>query len=403
MTLLSGLAMHIAFEKGGLVIENQPIPWNADAVVVECLARLPAPAVRRQDEFYLRIPGRDPIAIDRLRRDDVAGNHRLFFRFPPPPESTSAELLWRRQRLGEQKLNILTREEFLASLALQLQAVAVRLEEQTVACQAFVASQCKSVIATGLLSSPTVLAPLMDMDLHVVFQWEETGKSKKVPVHFSSSQLRGKQAIATVAAPRLMRCAGNLTVSGELADRTLACQRLKSLTKAEFLESLRISASRFVVQSADGKVHLAREMPPPGQVAGVGPCFLISSSHVGAAGHCPMTVRLQMDHGKPPIAMPEQIHLVTDGPTPFVPGTLPMRELDGAIGFELFAGNRSLGCLPLTGMPVATFDAEGGFRNTGSYLWNEAAEDQLRDKLAALMAGRSTGLASHGSTGQAQR
>ena len=60
---VQGQAMHHSYEKGGLVIDDQPIPWNADAVVVECLARLPGSSVRRREDFLLRIPGRYLFAV----------------------------------------------------------------------------------------------------------------------------------------------------------------------------------------------------------------------------------------------------------------------------------------------------------------------------------------------------
>src|ERR1700720_3303372 len=63
-------AMHHSYEKGGLVIDNQPIPWNADAVLVECLAHLPGNTTRSREEFLLRIPGHDPVPLDNMRRGE---------------------------------------------------------------------------------------------------------------------------------------------------------------------------------------------------------------------------------------------------------------------------------------------------------------------------------------------
>ena len=33
--------MHYSYEKAGLTLHDQPIPWNAEAVLVEALLRLP--------------------------------------------------------------------------------------------------------------------------------------------------------------------------------------------------------------------------------------------------------------------------------------------------------------------------------------------------------------------------
>jgi hypothetical protein len=377
--------MHFAFEKGGLVLDNQPIPWNADAVVVECLARLPGPAVRRREDFHLRIPGSDPVPLDNLRREETDDRYRLFFRLSPPGHTTNAEVIWRRTRLGELTLPAIGREEFLAKLTLQLPTLAVQLGGQTVACQAFVGGQCKGLTASALLASPTSLAPLLDLDFHVEYRPESAPRGESGVVHLSSSQLRGKQALVSVTPPALVRRAGAHVLSWMVEGRCLATQRIKSLSKTMWLRSLRISDSRFVVEAPGGKVSLARQVPPWDEVAGVGPCFLISSSEVGVAATCNLGVRVQVGGGLQAPTIAEKSLLITDGPTPFVPGTLPTADLKHAAGFELCVGMRSLGCLALTAMPVARFDSEGGFQAPPAFLWSPAAEDQLQEKLAQLL------------------
>src|SRR6202049_3168011 len=50
-------ALHFSYEKSGLKLDNQPIPGNAEAVVVEANVRLSAPAARQKDDFRLRLGG----------------------------------------------------------------------------------------------------------------------------------------------------------------------------------------------------------------------------------------------------------------------------------------------------------------------------------------------------------
>src|SRR5262249_17692438 len=152
--------MHHSYEKGGLVIDNQPIPWNADAVIVECLARLPGTAARHKEEFVLRIPGHEPVPLDSLRREENQGRHRLFFRMLPPKQTTNAEVIWRHHRLNEITLPVVQRSDFLDKLKLQHATLAVRLGDQTVACQTFVSTQCRGLLASAVLTSPTSLVPL---------------------------------------------------------------------------------------------------------------------------------------------------------------------------------------------------------------------------------------------------
>ena len=47
-------ALHYSYEKAGLTLHDQPIPWNAEAVLVEALVRLPPGSQRRKADFQLR-------------------------------------------------------------------------------------------------------------------------------------------------------------------------------------------------------------------------------------------------------------------------------------------------------------------------------------------------------------
>jgi hypothetical protein len=135
-----GQAVHTRYEKAGLTLYDPPVPWNADAVVVEVLLRLP-PTARRKADFALRLPGRDPVLPEGLR-PEADDRHRLTFRLPVPAASATGELLWKQRLLSRVGVPVLTADEFLAGLRLALPTVAVRLGPRTVAAQTFVASQC---------------------------------------------------------------------------------------------------------------------------------------------------------------------------------------------------------------------------------------------------------------------
>ncbi|HYV37076.1 MAG TPA: hypothetical protein VE988_15325, partial [Gemmataceae bacterium] len=141
----------------------------------------------------------------------------------------------------------------------------------------------------------------------------------------------------------------------------------------------------------DGEVRLSRQKPPLDGIARIGPCFLVSSSEVGMAGLCPLSVCGHVPGSIQPPVLLEQELLVTDGPAPFVPGTIDVQEVEQMTAFELRAGTLSLGALPLTPAPVAAFDAEGGFKAVPVYAWSGAAEDQLQEKLAKLLEPKGTG------------
>src|SRR5438105_941196 len=154
-------ALHYSFEKAGLVLHDQPIPWNAEAVLVEANLRL-AGGLRQPADFTLLLPGRDPVRAENVRRQEGDDPHRhsVSFRLIPPTETQTAVLQWRGQELGRLELPLLSREQFLEGLRLHLPTLYVQFGGDSVACKTFVPSQCKGLLASALLTSPTSLAPL---------------------------------------------------------------------------------------------------------------------------------------------------------------------------------------------------------------------------------------------------
>src|SRR4029077_10755565 len=123
---------------------------------------------------------------------------RVFFRVPVPAHTSAAELFWRNRSLGQMTLPVLALNDFCNNLSLQMPTLSVRLGEQTVACQTYVSTQCDGLIATALLTSPTSLAPIVDLGLRVEFRSERGGHVQSLPVQFTSSQLRSRQALIAV-------------------------------------------------------------------------------------------------------------------------------------------------------------------------------------------------------------
>src|SRR5262245_35469704 len=102
-------ALHFSYDKAGLTVHDQPIPWNAEVATVEALLRFSNPASRRKADFQLRIAGQDPLLADNLRPEETAGpedRYRVFFRMPPPKVPVVAEVMWRTQLLGQVTLPV---------------------------------------------------------------------------------------------------------------------------------------------------------------------------------------------------------------------------------------------------------------------------------------------------------
>jgi hypothetical protein len=378
-------ALHHGYEKAGLAIADQPVPWNADVVVVEALLRLPAPVSRRKTDFMLRLPDRPQVHADSLRRQEHDERYRLCFRFPPPSRTVNADILWHGQRLGHLTLPIVSREDFLDRLRLQVPTLCVRMENRTVACQTFVSTQCHGLVASAIVASPTSLVPLLDLGLRVELRSERGTAFQSVPAQFNASQLCDRQALITVVPRRFPRRIGSWVATWYVADRPLASQRIRAISQRTFLRSLRISDTRFVSQSKSGRVTVARQMPALPDVDRAGPCFLVSSSEPGMAGVCDLQVRVQVSGGiQSPVVM-EQETLITDGPTVVAPGTLDAAELLHINAFELLVKGTTLGTLSTSPIPIATFTGEGGFRPTADFPWTPGADEELNERLARLI------------------
>jgi hypothetical protein len=386
-------ALHFSYEKAGLAVHDQPIPWNADVVKVEALLRLHNPASRRKADFHLRLPAQDPVPADHLRPEEAGGGpedyYRVFFHLSPPQVPVAVEVVWRNQVLGQIMLPVLSRDEFVQRLGLQMPTLAVRLGNQTVACQTFVATQCKGLIASALLTSPTSLAPLLDLGLHVEFRPERGGPVQNVPVQLCSSQLKGRQALLNVVPPRFPRRIGSWLATWKLEDQPLATQRIRAISKRHFERSLRLSDSHFLVQQAKGSVTQVRQLPPLEELTQVVPCFMVSSREPGMAGLCRLEVRAltQPGAGQPP-GLQQEV-LITDGPARFAPGVLEPADLANSSGFELRLQDHVLGILSLSPAPTAAFTCEGGFKPAADFSWSSTAEEELNERLGRLLEERS--------------
>ena len=379
-----GQAIHTRYEKAGLALYDLPVPWNADAVVVEVQLRLP-PSARRKADFALRFPGRDPIPAETLRQEE-ADRHRLVFRIPTPPASVAGELLWKHRLLSRVTVPVLTADDFLAGLHLLLPTVAVRFGAQAVAARTFVASQCKGLIASAVLRSPTPLAPLADLGLRVCFHNERTGTEYEVPAVLSSSQLAAREAVLTAVPPRQPRRVGAWTVAWRVGTRELARQKVEGIPAKRFEQSLRVSDTRFAVADKSGAVKAARQIPA-GELTRIGPCFLVASSEPGMAGACVLQVYAQVPgESRPPLLMEQEV-IVTDGPALFAPGMLEVADLARVTGFELRHKGRVLGSVSLSPVPAAALNAEGGFKPPPDFAWSSAADDELSERLGRLMGG----------------
>jgi hypothetical protein len=239
-----------------------------------------------------------------------------------------------------------------------------------------------------VLTSPTSLVPLLDLELQVEFRCERGGSAMRVPVSLCSSQLGGRQALVTVVPKRYPRRIGTWVATWLLGDRPLASNRVRGISQRAFHRSLGIADTRFVIQATPESVRLTRQVPPLETTKRIGPCFLVRSGEPGMAGLCRLQITAQVPGAvKPPLLL-EQDVLITDGPTMVAPGTLDAADLEQVSGFELSIHGQSLGVLSLCPAPTATFTNEGGFKPYHDYTWSAAAEEEMNERLNRLLEGR---------------
>jgi len=383
-------ALFHSYEKAGLIIANQPVPWNAEAVLVEATVRLTTPAMRNRADFSLRLGDRPPLVAEEVRRlepveDGDPHRHVVRFRLPPPGSVARVEVLWRDHPLGQLELPYQNQESFLDGLRLVMPTVSVRIGDRLVACRTYVSSQCKGLVAAGVLTSPVNLAPLLDLDVHLELIPQSGGTGRTFLARLSTSQVTGKQALITVAPARPPGGTGEWLVSWSVGGRPLASQRIKAITQRQFVRSLRLMDARFVLQSSDGRFSTTRTLPSAEQGHRVGPCFLICSREAGMAALCqPRVQALITGTGTPPVLLDQEV-FISDGPTVIAPGTLDANDLAQVQLFQLSIKDRVLGELGVKPAPTAAFTSEGGFKPPPDYAWTAAAEAEMNERLARLL------------------
>ena len=380
-------ALRYSYEKAGLTIDDQPIPWCAESVIVEALVRIGSITPRTRLEFGLKLTGSTPIPPEVVRPDETPGLARLFFRLPPPLASTTADLHWKQRSLGQTTLPIVTRDEFLSRLQIQHATVQTLLLGATAACRTLVSSQARGLIASSVWSSPTSLAPLVDLHPAIELANAVGGTVERAELMLSGSQLRGKQALASVELKKPPRT-GPWQVRWLLGDRTIQLQTIRAVTRVALEKSLRLLGGRFLIQSPS---NLSVVRLPPDELKAderLGPIFILASSELGMAGRCTATLRGLDANQAIVFELPPQEVLVRDGPTPVAPGTFSQDDVKSIRSFELRVGKRRIGLLSLDSAPTAHFDAEGSFAlPTEEFAWSATAESQLQERLSHLMGG----------------
>jgi hypothetical protein len=375
------LSAAVGFERADATRWELPVPWTADAAVVDVLLDVPV-AARRKTDFAFRLPFAT-FPADALR-PDADDRHRVTFRFPVPAETVRGDLLWRSRVLASVCVRVLSPTAFLAGLALTSPAVSVRFGTTTVSATAFVPERCEALVAAAVLRCPTALAPVTELGLRVQFREESTGAAHTVPVALHGAQLARTETVVAAVCPEPPRAPGTWWVTWTAGERVLAAHRVHALPAEQFESGVRVLETRFAVAGAGGPVRTTKVPPGPGGADRIGPCFVIAGGEPGAAAVCRFEVTGVSTGGLEAVLWRAAEVVVTDAPTVFVPALFELDQLARVTGFELRLHGRLLGIASLRPVPAAALDGEGGFAPPPDFAWSSAADDELADRLKRL-------------------
>jgi hypothetical protein len=410
--------LHFGYENAGLTVWDEPIPWNAESVLLETTAQFPNHRVGVVSDLSLQLPGRAPVPAVALSSDGPLERARFRFRFPPLPQTCEAKLFWRSFLVDRIDLPVLSKEQFLQDLQLRVPTVYARLGPYHLPCQTVVDRQASGWLASGLLASPTCLLPAVDLPCVIEFIDPEANQSIRVPVPLSGQQLIAHQALVSAAPPEddkvtrwqgdkvteasgsapspshlatlppchhLLR-EGRKIVQWTVAGRLLARREVRVISTQKFQQSLHLVQAYYSYRDASGSVVYSRYLPTPADAPDVGPYFLIGSREPALAAWCHVQLRSHFKGSAGPPQIEEQVLLLNGGPVPCTTSLGHHVESQHLSSFELLSKGERLGLLPLGPRHVATFTSEGGFLATEELPWTEINEEELADHLHRLMA-----------------
>lgn len=380
------------YKSGGQLFRDQAIPWNAEDLAVEAVLHGGSRRGVQATDLVLRLESGETYFCESLRADGESSACRACFRIPVPHEPIVVQLFHRNWTLGQINLPVVSKQRFLAELECRTPTAHVRLAGRYVACRSFVAAQSRGVLASLILASPWSLTPLLEMGLRLEIYNADGELVGEEHPGLTSSVLANQEAVI-LAAVSIPRKKGNWRLDWMLGQDCIASQDLLALSLPQFLAQLQVSNMQFLIESASGNRQLKTKLPRLVEKDRLGPCFSLMSGIPGAAGIVRLRVNALITKGKTPPLLAKEEHVITDGPTLVLPGTLDGAELEALAGFELRLGRKCLGTLLVHPAPQAQFDSEGSFQAVDAFAWDGRAEDELNERLSALthLRGESSG------------
>jgi hypothetical protein len=369
-------ALHFGYEKAGLAVSGEPIPWNADAVVIDALLDLASEAAGAcRSDFRASTPGELGTMAVAVQPPADDGPCRVVFRLTPHLSGV-VELYRRSRQVARLALPYLRAEDFLQNLRLDSPLVFARIGRHSVAARCLVEGQFSSLLACAVLRSPTSLLPIVGLGLTVEISSNRTGQTQAVPVCLAGAQVVGRQALLSAFLPRWPEMLGTWSVHWLLGGRLLGCHELRVISAQTLKQSLYVPKDQYLYQMKDtgtgdagGRTNLL---------------FRLASSEPGLAAVTPLEVQVHCQDGSRVVEATEEEVLVTDIPSLCQPVAVSVVDLQNIEAFEVSSGGRFMGSVRRSPTPLAILTSEGGFQAPADYDWSAVTEAELNEHLSRL-------------------
>ena len=384
--------IRFGYEKAGYVVYDEPIPWNAEAVLVEFLIQDPGSAIVHGNDYCLRgkdsgvsAPREVPVKTVSCHSQARKNSFCLHFRLGPLLSNMSLQLTWRGRFLGKITLPYLSPKAFFRELAIESPSTMAQIGEHEVICRTVVAGQCHHLTACCFLKSSTSLLPLIDWDLALELTCHDSGQTWRIPAHLTGSQVVHHQSLLNVTLFSWSCTEGQWSWRWVLAHSPLAQGDIRVISQEAFHQSLYLAGGLSRSERRTGAIRRVSPEPPTEDTQVLPPCLRIASHEPGVAALCDLKIRVQYQDRFLSAEYLKMEVLITDLPLFSTP--LPIAFHDGKEiqTVEVFADEHFIGSASLHQIPVATFTTEGGFQAPEPFDWTPCAEEELQTQLGRLL------------------
>jgi hypothetical protein len=312
-----------------------------------------------------------------------SGLYQLQFRLAPLTElPQTVQLCWRDFTLLSLTLPRLSQDEYLRSLRWRSWGLTMRWGEKAVSAHGFSRRSLRGLAATLLVSSPYRLAPLAALQPHVFLQGLPHGPCYEIPLLLTASQRLDTEACLVTPLPPALLAAERCQVQWFVHGRCWHTETVRFLPPQEWERQVTVREAFYLLQSHNGWIR-QREAPSPQDSRPFAPCFLLQAPP-GHAGLLPVALYAHTPQRPHLRRLRRERVLVTDTPTPYLPGLFHLQDFPELTSLELRHGPRILSTLSLSLVPHAQFTAEGGFGQMPELTWSEATEAELWERLQRL-------------------